>query len=212
MGRTLALVLLAACAQPPPPQHPPEPGYRGPHASEHIEQAKDQDRLASEGAMWPDTRPYSNGRVDQPYVPMPWQRKWDTPEAHEQMAAAHRAAAAELQADFQRACANRTAEDIARSPIEQYGIGGVPTADGVIVFLAPQAGPANHLLSDVECHRAWMMLTPMNMEGCTLDLDGIHVDAVGDEAGITLRITEHDPSLVPELQKRAAKDLEAHKR
>ena len=30
----------------------------------------------------------------------------------------------------------------------------------------------------------------------------------GDSTGITLSVTVHDPSLVPELQKRAARDLE----
>jgi hypothetical protein len=208
MRSHLLLLLAASCTAPPPPEHPTPPGYRGPHASEHLEQAQDQERLAREGTMWPDTRPYSNGRVDQPVVAMPWQRSWTTPESHEQLAQMHRAAAAELNADFQRACADHTPDDIARSPIERFGIGGVSVADGVIVFLAPEAGPAHHLLADVACHRAWMMLSPANMEGCALDLDGIQVDAMGDEAGITLRITERDPALVPELQRRAAKDLE----
>jgi hypothetical protein len=53
-----------------------------------------------------------------------------------------------------------------------------------------------------------MMLAPTDMDTCPLDLAGIHVDATGDANGITLTITAHDQRLVPELQKRAAHELE----
>jgi hypothetical protein len=65
------------------------------------------------------------------------------------------------------------------------------------------------VLADIRCHRAWMMLAPSDMEACPLDLAGIHVDASGDQTGVTVTIKVHDPALVPELQRRAAHDLEA---
>jgi hypothetical protein len=46
------------------------------------------------------------------------------------------------------------------------------------------------------------------MEECPLDLAGIHIIAHGDPSGISIEITASDPKLVPELQRRAAKDLE----
>jgi hypothetical protein len=178
-------------------------------ASEHLEAASDHDRQAREDGMWPDTRPIdSTGRVDQP-IGMPWRRQWDAGEQHARLAASHRAAAAELQGEFQRACGDRAAEDIARSPIARYGIGGAPTDNGVVVFLAGEAGPPNHLLADITCHRAWMMLDDNSgMEQCAFDLEGVHFDAVGAEGGITLQMTAHDPAVVQELQRRVGRELE----
>jgi hypothetical protein len=210
MGRAIATILLAACASvPPAPQRPTEPGSRGMRASEHLEAARDQDHQAQQDQMWPDTRPIdTSGRVDQP-VDIPWRRQWDSAEQHQRLAVSHRAAAAELQAEFQRACGSRSQEDIARSPIARFGIGGVPAEHGAIVFLAGEAGPANHLLADIECHRAWMMLDANpGMDACPFDLADVHFDAVGDEGGITLQITARDPTIVQELQRRVARDLE----
>jgi hypothetical protein len=211
MGRGLAIALLAACASAPKPPPAEPPGYRGAHASEHMAAARDQDRMARDAQMWPDVRPVDpvTGRVDSPFSDTPWRRQWDTPEQHELVAAAHRAAAAEQQAEFDRACGAFSATDAASSPIRRFGVGGVPTEDGVILFLSPQAGPAAHLLAEVDCHRAWMMLAPRAMdEQCPLDLAGIHVDAMGDDAGVTLKISVDDPALVRELQRRAATELE----
>ena len=61
----------------------------------------------------------------------------------------------------------------------------------------------------MKCHRAAMLLAPSNMEDCPLDLPDIAVDARGDAGGITVSIVVRNPDLVPELQRRAAHDLEA---
>jgi hypothetical protein len=53
-----------------------------------------------------------------------------------------------------------------------------------------------------------MMLAESGMEDCPLDLAGITVETYGDATGISVEIKTNDPSLVPELQRRAAKDLE----
>jgi hypothetical protein len=81
----------------------------------------------------------------------------------------------------------------------------------VIVFLAAEAGPASHVLTEISCHRAWMMLeTTPGMEACALDLDEVRFDAIGAEGAITLQITSSDPAVVQELQRRVARDLEQH--
>jgi hypothetical protein len=77
------------------------------------------------------------------------------------------------------------------------------------LFLEPGAGRPEALLRAIRCHRAWMMLGERGMEDCPLDLAGIQVVAHGDPGGISVEITVRDPRLVPELQRRAAKDLEA---
>jgi hypothetical protein len=46
------------------------------------------------------------------------------------------------------------------------------------------------------------------MDDCPLDMAGIHVDAHGDATGIEVKITIENPSLVGELQRRAAHDVE----
>jgi len=77
------------------------------------------------------------------------------------------------------------------------------------VYLAPDAGPPDLLLAKMKCHRAAMMLAPGGMDDCPLDLPDITLDARGDTDGITVAIGVRDPRLVPELQRRAAHDLEA---
>ncbi|CAN5893628.1 hypothetical protein BH11MYX3_BH11MYX3_12000 [soil metagenome] len=82
--------------------------------------------------------------------------------------------------------------------------------DGVILYLAPTAGDPDRLLADMKCHRAWMRLAPVGMEDCPLDLPGIALDARGDRDGVTVSIVVRNPTLVSELQRRAAHELEAH--
>jgi len=135
--------------------------------------------------------------------------RWDTSAEHERAAAHHRSSAAALEAEFEQACGDHA---ITVSPIVRYGMGGSPTANGVILYLSPQAGPAERLIADLRCHRAWMMLGPANMDNCPLDLDGLVLDAYGEDEGFTLTLSVRDPELVPELQRRAIHDLELGRR
>jgi hypothetical protein len=206
--KTLSLVLLAACASAPPP-HPQPAGSRGLHANEHLEAAHQHDELARQATAFPEQRTDDGtGRVDQLLIGSPWRRTWDVEADHERLAAIHRSAAGQIQAEYEEACGQRSLAEVSVSPLQRYGIGGQPTADGVSLFLSPEAGPPDRLLADMRCHRAWMMLAPGDMETCPLDLAGIKVDATGDGNGITVNITIHDRALVPELQRRAAHELE----
>ena len=202
-------ILLAACGGPAKPA-PQGPGSRGLRATEHLDAAREHDELAHERSMYPDVhQDDGTGRVDQLLVGVPWHRTWDTSEDHERLASIHRSAAAALQAEYEEACGTRPISEVSVSPIVKYGIGGSPTPDGIELYLSNGAGGPEKLLADMRCHRAWMMLAPSDMEACPLDLAGIHVDATGAKDGITVTITVRDRSLVPELQRRAAHDLEA---
>jgi hypothetical protein len=207
MPRTLPLVLLAACAAAPP--KPAAPGSRGLRASDHLDVAHDQDELARNKAAYPDLRPDGTGRVEQAVVGIPWTRTWDTVADHERLAAIHRGAAEQLYAEYDEACGSRSYSEVSVSPIERYGIGGTSIADGVTIYLSPEAGPPDKLLADMRCHRAWMMLAPTNMDACPLDLAGLKVSAKGDDKSIEVTITIADQRLVEELQRRTVRDLEA---
>jgi len=137
-----------------------------------------------------------------------WYRKWDTSENERRAAEHHRSEAAHLQAEYDEACANVASADASISPLRRYGVGAFPTEHGVVVMLSSEAGPPGRLLAALRCHRAWMMLGEAGMEDCPLDLRGITVETYGDETGISVEIKTRDPKLLPELQRRTAKDLE----
>lgn len=201
---TLALVACGASQS-----EPAKPGSRGLHASEHLAAARDHDEAARQQSMWGDTRiPDATGRVDQNLIGTPWHRTWDTAADQQRAAAVHRSEAQAIYAAYEEACGEHPSAEVATSPIVRYGVGGNPTADGVVLYLSTQAGPADRLMAELACHRAWMRLAPANMETCPLDLAGLRVDAKGTDDGITLTLTVRDRSLIPELQRRAAHDLE----
>jgi hypothetical protein len=198
--RTFLAALLCSCAT----TSQPAGGPRGLHADEHLQAARQHEEAARQSWQWPE-RPYSDTSV----TGAPWVRSWNAGDEHQRLAAAHHSEAAALYAGYDEACANRTMEEISVSPLQRYGLGGWNTSMGVILYLSPNAGPADRLLADMKCHRAWMMLSPVGMENCPLDLPGIQVDVRGDLEGITLSIVVSDPKLVPELQRRAAHELES---
>jgi hypothetical protein len=207
LHNVLLALAVTGCATTPRPE--PKGGPRGLRATEHIEAARDQDELAKQSSTWPDTRAIAPAG-SMHTIAFAWTPSGHTPAEHEQLAAAHRGKAADLEAAYQEACGEQTHADVAVSPLQRYGVGGWATSTGVIVYLSADAGPAAKLLADLECHRAWMMLAPTDMDDCPLDLPGIMVDARGDEGGVTLSIVVRDPKLVDELHRRAAHELEAH--
>lgn len=205
MRTLLAVVLVAACA-PSPPRAPRAPsGYRGPRADAHLDAARDHERRASELARWPNARTSDTGRFDDPSTGL-WYRAWETSGDHERLVATHRGDAARISAAYDEECAN--VGDRATSPLQRDGLGGTPMRDGFMVFLPPEAGPPERLIAELRCHRAAMMLAESGMDECPLDLVGIQIEAVGSASGITVEIKIRDAKLVPELQRRAGRDLE----
>lgn len=204
MRLPFAALLLVACASP-PPVTAPTGGPRGLRASDHLDVAQQHENVSKEATMWPD----SMGDGMPHGVPIPWVRSWNEAADHARLAALHRGQAASLQADFERACGTRSIPEVAVSPLVRYGAGGWMTQTGAIVYLSSDAGDPDALLAAMACHRAWMMLAPTGMDECPLDLPGLVLDARGDADGITVSLGVRDPTLVPELQRRVAIDLEA---
>ena len=204
MYRSIALCLLAACGGTTLEE---QPGPRGLRADQHMEIASREDDRAAELGHWPDTRPPEGSS---PALAMgSWNGSWDTVADHQRLAQMHRASADELEAEYETACGDTPGSVASISPLQRYGIGGSPIPDGTLILLTPDAGPPDKLLAAMRCHRAWMMLGRNDMDDCPLDLPNIHVEAHGDANGIQLTITVSDPSLVGELRRRAAHDLEA---
>src|ERR1044071_297333 len=207
MYRSILLCLIAACAAPIANE---KPGPRGLRADQHLSIASREDDRAEELTRWPDTRPGPDGaNVNQKRAAGTWFGTWDTTAEHRRLAQVHRPAAAQLQAEYEEACGETPAEIASISPVERYAVGGSPTANGTLVLLSAEAGPPDRLLARMRCHRAWMMLGRTDMDDCPLDLPGLQVSARGDETGIELTMVIKDPSLVDELRRRAAHDLEA---
>jgi len=178
------------------------------HADQHLDEAREHDRRADELASWPEARRNDIGRFDDPNVGL-WYRTWgDQPSDQKRLAEAHRSEAAQLHATYETACANIAPELVRVSPLQRYGQGGVPTQDGVIVSLEPGSVTSDRLLAELDCHRAWMMLSETNMEDSPLDLPNLHVQARADNSGISVELRVRDPALLPELQRRTARELE----
>jgi hypothetical protein len=207
MRCSLMLCLVAACAGPTVNE---KPGPRGLRADQHLSIVSREDDRADELTRWPDMRPGADGsNVNQQLAAGTWSGTWDTTAEHRRLAQVHRSAAAQLEAEYEQACGEMPIDVVSMSPLLRYAVGGSPVADGVLLLLSPEPGPPARLLAAVRCHRAWMMLDRTGMDDCPLDLPGIRVSVRGDENGIELTITVSDPSLVPELRRRVARDLEA---
>jgi hypothetical protein len=205
---SLLLVALAACSQT-VPHKPTARTSRGLRADEHLDAAREHARRADELARWPEARRNDVGQFDDPNTGL-WYRAWDQSEDHRRLAATHRGAAAQLHVAYEQACENIAPELARISPLQRYGHGGMDVVDGVVVFMPGDAVTANRLLAELRCHRAWMMLqSNSGMELCPLDLPGLRVQAHGDATGISVELHVPDPALVPELQRRTARDLEA---
>jgi hypothetical protein len=206
--KLLPIVLVAACGTTAPQRPPPvsQLGSRGLRADDHLDVAAQHARRAEELRRWPETRREA-GAFDDALTGL-WYRSWDTAREEEQLATSHRASAAQLHAAFDEACASVPANEIQISPLQQYGVGGIQTEHGVTLFLDPAAGPAEKILARMRCHRAWMMLGESNMSNCPLDLAKVEVHAYGNATGVSVEITTKEARLVPELQRRAAADLE----
>ena len=206
MYRSILLCLVAACAAPIANE---KPGPRGLRADQHLSIASREDERAEELARWPDTRPADGSNVNRDRAAGTWFGTWDTATEHRRLAQAHRSAAAQLEAEYEEACNELPADVVSVSPLQRYAIGGSATVNGTLVLLSAEAGPPDRLLATMRCHRAWMMLGRTDMDACPLDLPGLQVSARGDASGIELTMTVKDPSLVDELRRRAAHDLEA---
>lgn len=203
MYRTTVLCLLTACGA---GSLQEQPGPRGLRADQHLAVATRESDRARELTHWPAARSAN----DPPELMVgTWFGTWDTAAEHERLALLHRSAAAEIEAEYEQACGDTPGQVASVSPLRRYAVAGSEVPGGTLVLLSSEAGPPDHLLSAMRCHRAWMMLGRSDMDDCPLDLPGLHISARGEAGAIELTITVSDPARVDELRRRAANDIEA---
>jgi hypothetical protein len=206
MHRWVNLCLLAACAGPIGAERP---GPRGLRADQHLDLAAREEERADELAH--SLTPHAgtdDASVNPPLASGTWFDTWGAASEHRLRAQTHRSAAAKLKAEYDQACGPTPTAAVSVSPLQRYAVDASPIADGALLLLSSDAGPPDRLLAAMRCHRAWMMLGHADTHDCPLDLSDIHVAARADASGIQLTITAGDPSLVPELRRRAAHDLQ----
>ncbi|MBA2542250.1 MAG: hypothetical protein H0V17_21595 [Deltaproteobacteria bacterium] len=202
--RTVALVLVAACGANSPE---PDEGPRAVRTKEHLEAARKHDEVARERTSWPTTSAVTPGDATSGTT-IPWNRTWDPDDEHGRLARIHRSEAAALEVGYIEACGSRDIKKLVGSPLTRHRVGGWNTAGGVVVLLSTHAGSAATLLSDLRCHRAWLLVGTGVEQGSPLALPGLLVEAKGDQDGITLTLSIKDKKLVPELQRRVLRQLE----
>jgi len=209
--RIVILSILGASCATTPTTLSQKGGPRGLRASEHMQEAAQQDARAEHDSASAESSMIgvaATGARDQPMA-MPWYRSWNAGADHARLAAIQRSEAAQLEVDYDDACRGLAGKQPSISPLGRFAVGGWPTANGVIVYLSPMAGSPDLLLAMMKCHRAFMMLAPANMDDCPLDIAGLVLDARGTADGITVSLSVNDPALVPELKRRATHELES---
>jgi len=199
---TLALIGMTACGSTGP--SPTAPAPRELRASEHRAAASLHAARAAELAR------VSDGLGAQP---IKWKGDlkttlWFRSLNEERKADAHLASAALLEADFHERCGDLPRDVVSVSPLQRFSTGGMPKADGMIVFLEPAAGPPERLLQELRCHQAWMKLGEAPSDECPLEMVGIDLIAYGDATGISVEIAAQGPGSVAELQRRAQHVIE----
>jgi hypothetical protein len=133
-----------------------------------------------------------------------WFRSWDAIAERERLAqiAANDGG---LETEYGRACGPSSPPKISVSPLVHHRVAGWNTHTGTVIYLSPGSGDA--LLADLRCHFVGLLLSPFGLDDSPFDLPGLHIDARGDEAGITLVLGVRDPSLTFELQRRVRDQL-----
>ncbi len=202
--RSLALFLLAACGTTSPE---PVQGPRAVRTDEHLAAARQHDEIARERSSWPITREVTPGDPMTTTPPMPWVTTWDPQTDHERIANIHRSEAAANATEYEDACGQGDVKKLVGSPLLRHRVGGWNTKTGVVILLSPLAGSEKQLLSDLRCHRAWLMAGTGVEKDSPLALPGLVVDARGNQDGITLTLTVRDTKLIPELQRRVLHGL-----
>ena len=215
--RPYLVFALVACSQTlSQPSSPPKVS-RDLDANEHIVAAREEDERARELASWPEVRTSDVGgakevgRFDEPAAGL-WYSKWgEQPAEHLRRAETHRNAAAQLHAAYDEACAG-IAPSLARvSPLERYGQGEMVTTDGVLVFLGKPGVTTQQLRAELRCHQAWTAVSEIDEDG-PLDLPELRIVMHEDSTGISVELQIADKAMIPELQRRTARQLEVAER
>lgn len=172
---------------------------------EHSEQITGMHAHSVYGAGYPGW--YSGGWY-------PWYYSWDPDVEHRGLAAAHREAAEQLNVEYTAACKQVPREVAASSLLDSFATATSRTENGVLFYLAAEAGPPEVVLAQLRCHRAWLRLAPTaEAVDSPLLVEGVtwmtHVGANGIEVMASAR----DERSIAELARRAGLLIERnHKR
>lgn len=203
------LAIVAACAA--PSAHGTRPGDMT--ATEHLAQARE----ASLQAATPyGAYPYTlggHGVHGRGSHWSPWYYYWDPRAEYVALADAHRTAADELRVRYESACAlvPRGAEAV--SPLAAYATASETMDRGVVILLAPEAGPPEAVLARLRCRRAWLALEPRpDAADEPLLLDGAIAVAHANDAGTVVMLTVMDRAAVAELRRRAFATIQSGSR
>jgi len=187
-------------------------------AAEHRREARQHDR---EGMRAPYVRgSYSGGYYGDPswghprggsywshgYYPWGyyWSSGWNTGESHFAEAEAHEAAADVLEKRYRETCALVAANTAPIAPLDRFVRSVAPIDRGVILRLARDAGPPDVLLAEIQCHTAWLQLTPRPQAANDVTaVKGIEYNVRAEADGIVVTITATEPGAIAELRRRA---------
>ena len=134
-----------------------------------------------------------------------WSYYWDSGREHLRERDAHLGAAETLEARYRVACDGLPIAAESTSPFERYAIAHENVKNGVVVRLAPEAGPTDAILAEIRCHWSWLQLEPR--AGAANDLvaiDGLIYEAVMRDESLEVTVTAEDTGAAAELQRRAA--------
>ena len=171
-------------------------------ATEHLEQARAASLRAASARPGPyGVGPHHASRYWSHWYP--WYYYWDPAAEYAALAQAHQAAAQELRVRFESACALVPRGLEATSTLVLYTTDLESVESGLIVHLAPEAGPPEMVLAGLRCHRAWLMLEPRDGAGDEpLLLDDILIVAHAGRTGTDVIFTVTRRGLVAELRRR----------
>src|SRR6185436_4568565 len=103
-----------------------------------------------------------------PASPLPWYRSWDADTERAKLA---RIADVDgLEAEYVDACGPGLPHRVTGSPLLRQRMASWNTSTGVVIYLSPQAGSPELVLSDLRCHLVGMMMAPFGVDDCPFDL------------------------------------------
>jgi len=178
-------------------------------AAEHRGEARRHDRQGADapyyrGAYWGGA--YRGGHNSYGYSGhyYPWAYYWDAGSAHYGIAQEHEDAAVILERRYRAACGLVDPNVAPVSPFARLVKRIEPIGNGVVVRLAPEAGPPDMLLAEIQCHSAWLQLAPRTEAARDISaLKGLEYMVRTEGDSITVTITSRDPQLLAELRRRA---------
>jgi hypothetical protein len=136
----------------------------------------------------------------------PYYYRWDSGASyHALQGEEHLDAARQLEDEYAQACELVPLGMESVPPFDGYVTGLDELDDGVVLHLAPEAGPPDLLMLQLRCHRAWMWMEGgARMDDDPLAMEGIVVTVHATENGVDVMLTTANADDRAELRRRAA--------